>query len=96
MSGTVIIAPEETTGKIEIAPIDDRAIDEIETVTLTLNSATNGYLIDREHQTAYLAIADNEGNPNLAKILNEPNFKDQWYLNNTEDNLGTPGVESKE
>ena len=92
LSGSVTVAPGETTAVIEVTPIDDGETDPIETVTLSL-SAPDGYLVSPDQKTASLAIADNEGDPLLAKILNEPNFKDQWYLRNTVDNFGTPGVD---
>ena len=92
LSGSVAIAPGETTATIEVTPIDDGETDPIETVTLSL-VAPDGYLVPSDQKTASLAIADNEGNPILARILNEPNFRDQWYLRNTVDNFGTPGVD---
>ena len=73
-------------------PKDDQEVDPIKTVTLKL-SPPDGYLISDDEATAYLAIADNEGDALLAKTLNEPNFKDQWCLWNTPDNPGTAGVD---
>ena len=92
LSGQVTIAAGETTATIEVVPLEDAAFDPIETVTITL-SPPEGYLVPSTAATAYLAIADNEGDPLLAQTLNEPNFKDQWYLWNTFYNLGTPGVD---
>ena len=92
LSGQVTIAAGETTAVIELVPLDDQAFDPIETVTLTL-TPPNGYLVPATAATAYLAIADNEGEALLAQTLNEPNFKDQWHLWNTPYNRGTAGVD---
>ena len=92
LSGQVTIAAGETTALIEVTPLDDFVVDSIETVTITLSPPT-GYLIPPAEASAYIAIVDNEGDPLLGKILNDPNFKDQWHLWNTPFNFGTAGVD---
>lgn len=90
LSGQVTIAAGETTATIDVVPLEDQAVDPIETVTITLSSP-EGYVIPAREATAHLAIADNETDSLVAEAINEPNFKDQWYLWNTPYNLGTPG-----
>ena len=92
LGGEVTIAAGETTATIDLVALDDQAFDPIKVVTITL-SPPEGYLVPAREATAYLAIEDNESKTLLAKTLNEPNFKDQWYLWNTPYNRGMAGVD---
>ena len=92
LTGSVAIAAGETTAIIEVVPINDQERELIEKVTVTL-SPTEGYLSLPGEETAFLTIIDDERSAHLAEIVSEPNFKDQWHLLNTAENLGTPGMD---
>ena len=93
LSGEITLAAGETTAVIELKPLEDKVIDPIKTVTVTLTEPPAGYVVPMGEATTFLAIADNEGDGQLAKILNEPHFKDQWHLWNTPYNQGTAGMD---
>ena len=93
LSGEVTVAAGETTAVIELKPLENKVIDPIKTVTVTLTEPPVGYVVSMTEATAFLAIADNKGGGKMAKILNDPHFKDQWHLWNTPYNRGTAGVD---
>ncbi|MGD1699257.1 FG-GAP-like repeat-containing protein [Dapis sp. BLCC M229] len=58
--GQFIVAPNETTATLDISIVDDALTEDTETLTITLETATEGFAIDADSQSITLEIQDND------------------------------------